>query len=86
MLPLLVCESTTDALHAEIDRDPAIEDVRAQATRLLSAHRLRAADALQRAAAIVASDDAPATMTVVTLDARMGEAAKVEGFGVVGVG
>jgi predicted nucleic acid-binding protein len=64
---------------------PAIDEVRMQATRLLRVHRLRAADALQLAAAIVASDYAPRTLAVVTLDARMGEAAEVEGFRVAGL-
>lgn len=128
VLPLLVRETTTDALLREIDRDsaivtwwgtrvecasalarlsrdgqlsatdvraaiarldamsqewvevPAIDDVRVQARRLLRAHPLRAADALQLAAAIVASDYAPGTMALLTLDTRLGSAADLEGF------
>lgn len=63
---------------------PAIEDVRLQATRLLRVHRLRAADALQLAAAIIASDFAPGTLPFVTLDERLAVAADREGFRVLG--
>jgi len=59
---------------------PAIDDVRAQAVRLLQMHPLRAADALQLAAAIVASDFAPSTLPFVTLDLRLADAAAREGF------
>ena len=59
---------------------PAIDDVRAQAVRLLQMHPLRAADALQLAAAIVASDFAPSTLPFVTLDPRLADAAAREGF------
>jgi predicted nucleic acid-binding protein len=59
---------------------PAIDDVRAQAVRLLQMHPLRAAEALQLAAAIVASDFAPSKMPFVTLDLRLADAAAREGF------
>lgn len=59
---------------------PAIEDVRTQAVRVLQTHRLRAADALQLAAAIVASDFAPRELPFVTLDVRLADAAAREGF------
>lgn len=59
---------------------PAIDDVRTQAVRLLQMHPLPAADALQLAAAIVASDFAPSTLPFVTLDLRLADAAAREGF------
>ena len=62
---------------------PATEPVREQATRLLRLHPLRAADALQLAAAIVASDFQPASLEIVTLDARQAAAAEREGFRVL---
>ena len=59
---------------------PATDDVREQAIRLLRGHRLRAADALQLAAAVVASDFQASTLEFVSLDARQREAAEREGF------
>jgi predicted nucleic acid-binding protein len=56
--------------------------VREHANRLLRTHALRAADALQLAAAIVASEERPASLRVVTLDERVADAASREGFGV----
>jgi uncharacterized protein len=57
--------------------------VRQVAIRILRVHPLRAADALQLAAAIVASEDQPATLPIVTLDERLAEAAEREGFPIV---
>lgn len=62
---------------------PATTAVREQAVRLVRSHPLRAADALQLAAAIVASDFQPATLAFVTLDSRQGIAAEREGFSVI---
>jgi predicted nucleic acid-binding protein len=59
---------------------PATADVRAQATRLLRVHPLRAADSLQLAAALVAADFQPSTLPFVTLDGRLAAAAEREGF------
>lgn len=53
------------------------------AIRLLRVHPLRAADALQLAAAIVASEEQPATLPFVTLDKRLARAGEREGFVVV---
>lgn len=58
-------------------------DVRTQAMRLLRVHRLRAGDALQLAAAVVASAFQPGTTDFVTLDARQADAAEREGFRVL---
>jgi predicted nucleic acid-binding protein len=57
--------------------------VRTTAIRLLRVHPLRTADALQLGAAIVASEDHPATLQLVTLDERLAQAAEREGFAVV---
>ncbi len=59
------------------------ERIRAVASRLRRTHPLRAADALQLAAAIVAADGTPAGLPFVTLDARLALAAGREGFPVV---
>jgi len=55
-------------------------DVREAARRLLRVHRLRAADALQLAAATLAAERRPASLTLVTLDDRLEAAALKEGF------
>jgi len=56
------------------------EACRRMAERMLRVHALRAADALQLAAAVVASDHDPSRLEVVCLDQRMSEAARKEGF------
>lgn len=62
---------------------PATPAVREQAVRLVRNHPLRAADAVQLAAAIVASDFQPSALEFVTLDARQASAAEREGFRVI---
>ncbi|MBF6605912.1 MAG: type II toxin-antitoxin system VapC family toxin [Chloroflexi bacterium] len=57
--------------------------VRETAIRLLRVHPLRTADALQLGAAIVAAENHPATLRLVTLDERLAQAAEREGFAVV---
>lgn len=54
-----------------------------RARRLLAVHPLRAADALQLAAALVACDERPDVLAFVTLDGRLGDAARREGFDVL---
>lgn len=63
---------------------PPIERVRDQAMRLLRLHPLRAADAMQLAAALVMSDFEPGTLPFVTLDGQLASAARREGFEVFG--
>lgn len=58
--------------------------VRSRARRLLESHPLRAADALQLAAALVAVEERPAAVPFVTFDDRLAEAARREGFPVMG--
>ena len=57
--------------------------LRQTAERLLRVHPLRAADALQLAAAIIAADGDPSSLPFVTLDDRLARAAEREGFPVV---
>ncbi len=59
--------------------------VRRAAERLLRTHPLRAADALQLAAALVAADHDPASLEMVCLDERLRLAARREGFSVLAV-
>jgi predicted nucleic acid-binding protein len=72
-----------DALSTEWREIQPVKRVQQLATRLLRVHPVRAADALQLAAAIVASEDQPATLPFVTLDDRLAQAAEREGFPVV---
>jgi predicted nucleic acid-binding protein len=60
------------------------EPLRDNARRLLRVHDLRAADALQLAAAAAAAEGRPATLAVVSLDDRLAAAAEREGFPLVG--
>lgn len=59
------------------------DEVRARAMRLLSIHPLRAADALQLAAALVWCRERTAGAGFVCLDGRLREAAGREGFEVL---
>jgi predicted nucleic acid-binding protein len=61
----------------------ATEPVRLRAERLLSVHPLRAADALQLAAALVWAAESPQGLELVCLDQRLKEAAQKEGFTVL---
>jgi predicted nucleic acid-binding protein len=62
-----------------------LEMLRDLALRLLRVHPPRAADALQLAAAIIASEHRPSTMDFVRLDSRLALAAQREGFNVIDV-
>lgn len=62
----------------------AVEVVRRHAERVVDTHAIRAADALQIGAALVASDDDPATLEFVTFDQPQAAAAEREGFRVRG--
>lgn len=59
--------------------------VRETAIRFLCVHPLQAADALQLAAAFMAAERRPASLQIVTLDERLADAARREGFGLVDV-
>ena len=60
-----------------------IARVRQTAIRMLRVHGLRGADALQLGAALAVAEERPASLQVVTLDDRLGQAAEREGFRVV---
>ena len=51
-----------------------------RARRLLASHTLRAADAMQLAAALLACEDEPSRLPFVTIDDRLADAAAREGF------
>ena len=59
------------------------DDVRRRAARLLAVHPLRAADALQLAAALVWVEEQPHGERFVSLDGRLRDAAAREGFTLV---
>lgn len=80
---VVVALSRLDALSRSWTEVEPGERVRQVAYRALRVHPLRAADALQLAAAVVASEDQPASLPFVTLDDRLAEAAEREGFVVV---
>ena len=64
--------------------DPS-DEIRETAARFLRVHALRAADALQLAAAFAAAERRPASLEIVTLDERLANAARKEGFVVLGL-
>ena len=66
----------------EIDPSDAVREA---AVRFLRVHPLRAADALQLAAAFVAAERRPSSLEVVTLDDRLSATASKEGFVLVDV-
>ena len=72
-----------DALARSWREVQPVTAVRQTAIRLLRVHPLRTADALQLGAAIVAAEDHPATLPLVTLDERLAQAAEREGFAVI---
>ena len=66
----------------EVDASDAVREA---AVRFLRVHPLRAADALQLAAAFVAAERRPSSLEVITLDDRLAFAARREGFVVIDV-
>jgi predicted nucleic acid-binding protein len=82
----LTTEATQDALErldALVEGWNEVQPVdaaRRTARRLLRVHDLRAPDALQLAGAVVASEGHAASLEIVTLDHRLAEAARREGF------
>jgi predicted nucleic acid-binding protein len=61
----------------------SLQSVRSRAIRLLGTHGLRAADALQLAAALVFCDEQTESLPFVCLDDRLSEAARKERFPVL---
>jgi uncharacterized protein len=68
-----------DGWH-EVDPSDAIREA---AVRFRRVHPLRAADALQLAAAFLAAERRPSSLEIVTLDDRLAAAARKEGFSVI---
>lgn len=62
--------------------DPS-DEIRETAVRFLRVHPLRAADALQLGAAFAAAERRPSSLEIVTLDDRLANAARKEGFAVI---
>ena len=60
----------------------ASDGIRETAVRFLRVHPLRAANAMQLAAAFVVADRRPSSLDLVTLDERLAAAARKEGFAV----
>ena len=60
-----------------------MQRVRTRALRLLRVHPLRAADAMQLAAALTASGEDPLTLEIVCSDVRLSQASIREGFAVL---
>jgi len=59
------------------------ELVRESAVRFMRVHPLPAADALQLAAAFVAAERRPVSLQVITLDERLADAMRKEGFALI---
>jgi len=70
-------------LSARWEEVGALELVRSRALRLLNTHAIRAGDALQLAAALIACDERPESLPFVCLDDRLRDAARKEGFPVL---
>jgi hypothetical protein len=75
--------SRLDTLAQSWQEIQPLSALRETARRLLRSHALRAADALQLAAAICAAEGRPATLELASLDERLTLAAQREGFRVV---
>jgi predicted nucleic acid-binding protein len=85
LTPAALAEALTrlNGLAEDVDVVASTARLRERAGRALAAHPLRAADALQLAAALVWADDSPAGEAFVCLDDRLREAAGREGFQVL---
>ena len=75
--------SQLEVLSERWDEITSIQSVRARALRVLGTHGLRAADALQLAAALVFCDERTESLPFVCLDDRLADAARKERFPVL---
>jgi len=85
-LPLSALNEALVRLKALVDNADVVaptDRVRERAGRLLAAHPLRAGDALQLAAALIWCNETPQGDSFVSLDDRLREAARREGFALV---
>jgi predicted nucleic acid-binding protein len=78
-----VAGKTLRTLAESWEEVASLDAVRARAIRLLGTHSLRAADALQLAAALVFCDERTETLPFVCLDDRLADAARKERFPVI---
>jgi predicted nucleic acid-binding protein len=76
------CNVFFDRLRGSWREIEPTETIRRTAGRLVRVHPLTTGDAFQLAAAIAASEGDPSSLTLVSLDARLTEAAQKEGFSV----
>jgi predicted nucleic acid-binding protein len=84
---------TPDAIALALERLDAVamswhqidssDSIREAAIRFLRVHPLRAADALQLAAAFLGAERRPASLEIVSLDDRLSSAARKEGFAII---
>jgi len=84
-LPAEVMAAAIERLRAVVEHADTVsptDEVRRRAGRLVSVHPLRAADALQLAAALIWCEEQPHGEAFVCLDARLRDAAHREGFDV----
>lgn len=80
-----VLTGATERLRAIVEHADSVsptDEVRRRAARLVSVHPLRAADALQLAAALIWCEEQPHGEGFVCLDTRLRDAAAREGFDV----
>ncbi|MEO6223864.1 MAG: PIN domain-containing protein [Vicinamibacterales bacterium] len=80
-----VMTTATERLRAVVEHADTVaptDEVRRRAARLVSVHPLRAADALQLAAALIWCEEQPHGEVFVCLDDRLRDAALREGFDV----
>ncbi len=80
-----VMTAATERLRAIVEHADTVsptDEVRRRAARLVSVHPLRAADALQLAAALIWCEEQPHGEGFISLDARLRDAAQREGFDV----
>jgi|SRR5687768_5736481 len=78
-----VMARASDRLRAIVEHADTVsptDEVRRRAGRLVSVHPLRAADALQLAAALIWCEEQPHGEAFVSLDVRLRDAAQREGF------
>ena len=74
------CLAVLEGLWTSVEDTPLVDR---RARRLLALHPLRAADALHLAAALIACDERTNMLPFVTLDDRLADAARREGFRVL---
>lgn len=77
---LQLARGTARVMFAEAQHVAPSEAVRGLATRLVEVHPLRAADAMQLAAALIWAEHQPSGRQFVTLDQRLRAVALQEGF------